>query len=158
MTAPDRPADADDPSALLAEMALVRGRVEEDAARTARAAGRATDWTVYVRAAPLACAAGAAVAGYLLVPARRRTTTKIVKVRGGKGTAAAPVEKPVSGRGPWTGALSVLGNVAVRAGTAYLSQKAGAAFGTAAAEPETAGGAGPRPGAFARNGRPAGPR
>ena len=155
---PARP-PADDPAALLAEMATVRGRIETHAAGAADAAERSKDWTVYVRAAPLACAAGAAVAGYLLVPSRsRRPAAKIVTVAGGKGgggkgAAAGPVEKPVAGKGPWMGALSVLGNVAVRAGTAYLSQKAGAAFGSAAADPEPEPAAGSDP--FSRNGRPA---
>ena len=124
----------------------MRTRVEAGAGRVADAAGRATDWTVYVKAAPLACAAGAAAAGYLLVPPRRRKPT-VMKARGGSPAAPSPVAKPVRGRGPWMGALSVLGNVAVRAGTAYLSQQAGKQFGQSAADAE------PRPAP-----QPAGPR
>ena len=131
---PRRPRD-DRAAALLAEMAAVRGGVEANAARVARAAERSKDWTVYVKAAPLACAAGAAAAGFLLVPAKR-SKPRAVPARGkaDRTAAPAPVARPVSGRGPWMGALSVLGNVAVRAGTAYLSQQAGKAFGTAAAD------------------------
>ena len=114
-------------AAVLAEMAAVRGRIEADAARVADAAGRATDWTVYVKAAPLACAAGAAVAGYLIVPARRRKKKVVVTDRGKSGDLAP------AARGPLPGVLTVLGNVALRAGTAYVSQQAGKAFGTAAA-------------------------
>ena len=140
-----------DPEAarLLAEMTAVRGRIEKDAARVADAAGRATDWTVYVKAAPLACAAGAAAVGYLLVPPRK-TMPKVVKVCGGGAAAPAPVSKPVRGRGPWMGALGVLGNVAVRAGTAYISQRVGKQFGEAAASGEAADPPRPR--------QPAGPR
>ena len=127
----------------------MRGRIEADAARVADAANRATDWTVYVKAAPIACAAGAAAAGYLLVPPRK-TMPKVVKVRGGKPAAPAPAAKPVRGRGPWMGALSVLGNVAVRAGTAYISQQIGKQFGEAAASGEAADPPRPR--------QPAGPR
>ena len=136
-----RPADAD-AAAVLAEMAAVRGRIEAGAGRVAGAAGRSKDWTVYVRAAPLACAAGAAAAGYLLVPPRRSSRDgakpKVVRVPAAersKSGAPAAVAKPVSGRGPWMGVASVLGNVALRAGTAYLSQQAGKQFGRAAAEP-----------------------
>ena len=155
----DRPSDA---AALLAAMADVRGRVGRHAADVSAAAKRSADWTSYVRAAPLACAAGAAVAGYLIVPTRPRRP-KVVKVKGGaKGSGpTATVERPVSGRGPWMGMLSALGNVAVRAGTAYLSQKAGAAFGAAAAESDSPDPKRPSPAGHgpAGNGRPfGGPR
>ena len=145
---PFPPADRD-AARLLAEMAQVRGRIETDSARVADAAGRATDWTVYVRAAPLACAAGAAAAGYLLVPPRK-TKPRVVKARGGGPAAPAAVAKPVRGRGPWMGALTALGNVAVRAGTAYLSQQVGKQFGAAAATDGAADQPRPR--------QPAGPR
>lgn len=138
---PPTPAHAEpNAAALLAEMRAVRERIEADAARVSVAADRATDWTTYVKAAPLACAAGAAVAGYLLVPARRAAPKPVPARRGSQRSPAATAGKPVRGRGPWMGAMTVLGNVAVRAGTAYLSQQAGKAFGSAAAgaaaEPE----------------------
>ena len=132
------PADA---AALLASMAEVRIRVDRHAADLNEAAKRSADWTSYVRSAPLACAAGAAAVGYLVVPARPRSP-KVVRVKGkpGKRGADAPptaaVERPVSGRGPWMGVMAMVGNVAVRAGTAYLSQKAGSMFGGAVAHAE----------------------
>ena len=129
------PADA---AALLASMAEVRTRVDRHAADLNAAAERSADWTSYVRSAPLACAAGAAAVGYLVVPARPRSP-KVVRAKGKRGSDAAPtaaVERPVSGRGPWMGVMAMLGNVAVRAGTAYLSQKAGSMFGGAVADAE----------------------
>ena len=127
-------------------MVAVRGRADRNAVDFRTAAARSKDWTSYVRSAPLACAAGAAVAGYLLVPARRSKPKVVVKKAGGKsGSAPAPVERPVKGKGPWMGVLSVLGNVAVRAGTAYVSQRAGSFMGGTAAE--TANEADPQPSA-----------
>lgn len=148
-------------------MQAVRGRGDLHAADLSAAVRRSTDWTSYVRSAPLACAAGAAALGYLAVPSRPRSP-KVVRVKGssrrgrkgGKGgdddagtSPTATVERPVSGKGPWMGVLAVLGNVAVRAGTAYLSQKAGTMFGEAAAEPERPD---PKPSAAAADGPPRG--
>ena len=125
-------------------MEAVRGRVDRHAADLSAAARRSKDWTCYVRSAPLTCAAAAAAVGYLIVPARPRSP-RVVRAGGGgrrgdsTASPAAAVDRPVSGKGPWTGMLAVVGNVAVRAGTAYLSQRAGTMFGAAAAETGTAG-------------------
>ncbi len=122
-------------------MEAVRGRLDRHATDLSAAARRSADWTEYVRSAPLACTAAAAAVGYLIVPARPRSP-KVLRVKGGKHQAAATaspaaaVERPVAGRGPWMGMLAVVGNVAVRAGTAYLSQRAGSMFGGAAADAE----------------------
>ncbi|MFH5803129.1 hypothetical protein [Alienimonas sp. DA493] len=140
---------AADPAALLAAMAGVRDRADGHAADLNEAIRRSKDWTCYVRSAPLACAAAAAVAGYLVVPAKPRKP-KVVRAKGkrssGKSTGkssdasgaspAEAVERPVSGKGPWMGLAAVIGNVAVRAGTAYLSQKAGSMFGESVADAE----------------------
>ena len=124
-------------------MQTVRSRGDQHAADLSLAARRSKDWTCYVRSAPLACAAGAAALGYLAIPPRAKTQTKVVRRKGrrkgGSDDAAgadpsATVERPVSGKGPWMGLAAVIGNVAVRAGTAYLSQQAGSMFGSAAAE------------------------
>ncbi|NNJ27144.1 hypothetical protein LzC2_32440 [Planctomycetes bacterium LzC2] len=124
-------------------MEAVRGRVDRHAADFSEAARRSGDWTCYVRSAPLACAAAAAAVGYLAVPARPRSP-KVVRTKGKRRSsdseAASPkevVERPVSGKGPWMGLAAVIGNVAVRAGTAYLSQKAGSMFGAAAADADS---------------------
>ncbi|QDT17081.1 hypothetical protein [Alienimonas californiensis] len=160
--------DADDAAALLASMAAVRERVDGHAAEWSEAVRRSKDWTSYVRSAPLACAAAAAAAGYLVVPARPRSP-KVVRVKGrrssrkaGSGrssdaSGASPaesVERPVSGKGPWMGLAAVLGNVAVRAGTAYFSQKAGTMFGGAMADAEQKADAPPQTAAGSPSGDP----
>ena len=127
--------------AVLARMAAVRAAVAADGERVAESAAELTDWKQYVRAAPLACTGAATVLGYLVVPGRSRVVRPDEKqmrrlaeesrlVVKGKGTV-----RPRK-RGPMMGLLTILGNVALRAGTAYVSQQAGKAMGKEAARQE----------------------
>ena len=150
---PTRNADGDGAAdAVLARMAAVRAAVAADGRVVADSAGELADWKQYVRAAPLACTGAAALVGYLVVPSRSRVVKPDeaqmkrlaeqarLQVKG-KGTVKS--RKP---GGLTMGLLTALGNVALRAGTAYVSQQAGKAVGKEAARQEQAGDAPGGPG------------
>ena len=58
---------------LLARMATVRGRLDEDARAAKRSVREMTDWRIIVRKNPLLSVGVAVLAGFLLVPRRRQT-------------------------------------------------------------------------------------
>ena len=120
--------------ALRAEMAGVRGQIDESVQDIVENARNMADWRYYVKTVPLGFMAGALALGYFVVPRRveiiRPDADEIAKLaKQHRIVVQSSAQAETKKSGPAQMVLTMLANAALRAGTAYVSQKAGKVLG-----------------------------
>lgn len=110
---------------IMARMEAVRGRLNHDAKAAKQSVQEMTDWRNVVRKNPLACAAAAAVAGFLLVPQKPKPqglTAKDIERLAKDHKVIVARESP--SKPGFLGAIAAIAGAALtRTATSYVTNK-----------------------------------
>jgi len=129
--APKKPASQPGAHEIQSRMDELRRGMRDEVAEVSKRAKQAVHWRYYVRRFPLASAAVAAVAGYLLTPTSKqvvRPSDEQIRRLAQQGrlhlyaSSEAAKQRTVTQRG-----LLILGTVAARAAMAYVGKRVGEA-------------------------------
>lgn len=111
------------------QMRTIRRDLRENVKEIVVGASQIFDWKSYVRSFPWTFVAAAAVLGYLLVPRRRRPPAGLIQTKESIDQLAEEIKAAVAPKPPPPSAqslagvlLPVLGGVALRVGTSYLTR------------------------------------
>jgi hypothetical protein len=118
-------------------MREIRGKLPGEVAGIVASARQLTDWKHYVRTFPWGSLAAAAAAGYMAIPRKleviRPSAEELLKLARREKLIIEPRHPAQEKPGLVESALQLTGNMLLRAGLAYMGQKAGKVFGHSAA-------------------------
>jgi hypothetical protein len=118
-------------------MREIRGKLPGEVAGIVESARQLTDWKHYVRTFPWGSLAAAAAAGYMAIPRKleviRPSAEELLKLARKEKLIIEPKHPAQEKPGLVESALQLTGNMLLRAGLAYMGQKAGKVFGHSAA-------------------------
>ncbi|QDT01837.1 hypothetical protein K227x_02060 [Rubripirellula lacrimiformis] len=104
--------------AIRRRMSEIRSELPCDVDDARQRVRQLSDWKYHVAKRPLPVLAIAAVAGYLLMPAKRPVDRVVIRREGDAEVAATPAKRSVVG-----GIVGALGTIAARQATAYATAR-----------------------------------
>jgi len=109
------------------QMRTIRRDLRDNVKEIVVGASQIFDWKSYVRSFPWTFVAAAAILGYLLVPRRKQPPVELVETKESIEQLAEQIKsrvapKPAPSQSVAALVLPILGGIAMRAGTAYLTR------------------------------------